>query len=129
MIKRISFALLSFIFTAGGFSSASAHTDLIASDPLSNSIIFQLPKQITLTFGDSLLVFGKRAINSVQVLNPLGRVITSTTSLVKGGVLTNVFISKKAQVGKFRVAFRVVAQDGHVVTGYFIFSVKNKIKR
>ena len=129
MIKGFFFALLSFILIAVGLSTASAHAVLIASNPSANSTILQLPKQITLTFGDPLLVFGKYAINSVQVTKLTGQRITSSTSVVKGEVLTNLFIVKKAIVGKFRVRFRVVAQDGHVVTGSFVFSVKNKIKR
>ena len=129
MIKGISFSLLSFILTVVGFSTASAHAVLIASNPSANSTIFQLPNQITLTFGDPLLVFGKRAINSVQVLNSVGKRITSSVSIIKGGVLTNFFIVKNVTVGKFYVRFRVVAQDGHVVTGDYTFSVRNKIKR
>ena len=114
---------------AVGLSTASAHAVLIASNPSANSTIFQLPKQITLTFGDPLLIFGRYAINSVQVTNSVGKRITSSTSVVKGRVLTNFFIVKNSIAGKFRVRFRVVAQDGHVVTGDFIFSVQNKIKR
>lgn len=129
MIKGISLALLSFISITADISPASAHTVLIASNPSANSTILQLPKQITLTFSDPLLVFGKHAINSIQVLNPGGQLITSHTSLVRGRVLTNIFSARKAKVGKFRVTFRVVAQDGHVVIGGFIFLVKNRIKR
>ena len=114
---------------AVGLSTASAHTVLIASNPSANSTIFQLPKQITLTFGDPLLVFGKYAINSVQVTNSAGKRITSAISIVKGGVLSSLFKVKNVIEGKFRVRFRVVAQDGHVVTGDFIFSIKNRIKR
>ena len=129
MIKGIFLTLLSFILMAVGLSTASAHTVLIASNPSANSTIFQLPKQITLTFGDPLLVFGKYAINSVQVTNSAGKRITSAISIVKGGVLSSLFKVKNVIEGKFRVRFRVVAQDGHVVTGDFIFSIKNRIKR
>ena len=112
-----------------GLSPAFAHAVLVASNPSANSSIFQMPKQITLTFSDPLLVFGKQAINSVQVTNSAGRRITSSTAIVKGRVLTNFFTVKNVIVGKFYVVFRVVAQDGHVVTGSFIFLVKNRIKR
>ncbi len=129
MVSRISIVLASLALLMVGVSPANAHTVLISSNLIPNSTITQFPKEITLTFGDPLLVLGKRLINSVQVINPKGKVITGATNRVKGAVLTNTFVLKNLVSGKYRVSFRVVAQDGHVVVGSFLFSVKNKIKR
>lgn len=123
-MKKIQIVFLAFLLIVVGTSTASAHTALIASSPRAQSTISLLPKKISLTFDDPLLVFGKHAINMVQLLNPAGKVITSSTNLVKGGVITNTINAMSSTAGKYRVTFRVVAQDGHVVTGGFIFYVK-----
>lgn len=127
MKRTFLFSILS-ILTFFGLSPASAHTVLIASNPMANSIITQLPEEITLTFADPLLVLGKHTINMVQVIDPMGQTITSSDNVVKGALLTNVLAPKMLMQGVFHVSFRVVAQDGHVIIGSFSFSVGNKAK-
>lgn len=117
---------LTLVFT--GSSAAFAHTVLIGSDPVANSTITQLPEEIKLTFADPLLVLGKRAINAVEVIDPMGHLITSSDNVVKGALLTNVLAPKSIMQGLFHVNFRVVAQDGHILSGSFSFSVGSKTK-
>ena len=123
MTKRLLFLSLLLCSTLAGPSTAYAHTVLINSDPIANSTVTSLPEQIKLTFADPLLVLGSRTINEVQVVNPKGEIITSGDNVVKGAILTNVLTPKALDEGLFRVSFRVVAQDGHVITGSFNFSV------
>ena len=103
--------------------SASAHTVLIASDPEANSTIAQLPEQVTLTFAEPLIVIGKKSINTIRVVDPMGSTISTSTYTVKGATLSNVLSPSMVMPGKFHVFFRVVAQDGHLVTGDFYFSI------
>lgn len=102
----------------------SAHTDLINSNLRANATVVQFPKEISLTFGNSLLVLGKRLINFVQVINPTGEIISSDNNRVHGSILSNTLSLKRVVVGKYRVVYRVVAGDGHVVKGGFLFYVK-----
>lgn len=125
MIKRLLFSLIlaSQLFVANPW--AFAHTVLIASDPAANSTIKKLPEKITLTFADPLLVLGKNAINQIQVLAPDSSLISTRVSKVTGAILSNVLAPEKIESGKFHVLFRVVAQDGHIVSGDFYFTVSN----
>ncbi len=100
---------------------ANAHTVLIGSDPAAGSTISQLPEQITLTFAEPLLILNKKEINQVEVIDPMGSKITSGNNVIKGSTLTNVLSPRILMPGKFKVSFRVVAQDGHPVTGNFYF--------
>lgn len=125
--RSLIWLILLTIFTSG-LSTASAHTVLIGSDPTANSTVTRLPEQITLTFADSLLVLGAHTINEVQVIDPMGLVITSKNNVVKGAKLSNVLTPKMVMAGHYHVSFRVVAQDGHVITGTYIFSVGKSAK-
>ncbi len=129
MNRRISTLILAVGLVTLELSPASAHTVLIASSPVANSTITLFPKKITLIFGDPLLVLGKRVINTIQVVNSKGKVMTGTSNRVSGAVLSNVLLTIGAISGKYRVNFRVVAQDGHVVSGGFNFYVKSKLRR
>jgi methionine-rich copper-binding protein CopC len=51
--------------------TASAHTSLITQQPVGNSVIQELPPEISLTFDESLIVIGKA--NSITVLDPNGQ--------------------------------------------------------
>ncbi len=112
-------------FTLIGISTASAHTVLIASNPAKNATIKTLPSKITLKFADPLLTLGKRAINRVVVTGPKGTVVTTGKDQVQGAVLTDPLNVASAVNGSYKVSYRVSAQDGHIVTGAFTFTLQN----
>ena len=123
MIRRALFSVFVLISLVTSVPLASAHTILISSDPVANSTVTHLPEQVTLTFADSLLVLGSHNLNQVQVVDPTGLAITSSDNVVRGAVLTNVLTPKALKPGVYHVNFRVVAQDGHVITGAFNFNL------
>jgi hypothetical protein len=121
---QVTSAVTGVIFLTIGIPVAFAHTTLIASNPARNAVLSKLPSKITLTFEDPLLTLGKTAINHLVVTDPMGMVITSGIDVVKGAALTDVFKSGQATRGKYNVSYRVSAQDGHIVSGKFTFSIK-----
>ena len=123
MIRRALFSVFVLISLVTSVPLASAHTVLVSSDPVANSTVTHLPEQVTLTFADSLLVLGSHNLNQVQVVDPTGLAITSSDNVVRGAVLTNVLTPKALKPGVYHVNFRVVAQDGHVITGAFNFNL------
>ena len=112
-------------FTLLGISSASAHTVLISSNPSKGSTVKVLPSKITLKFADPLLTLGKRAINKVVVTAPDNSVVTVGNDQVKGATLTDSLLNTQAIKGKYKVSYRVSAEDGHIVTGSFTFTLQN----
>ncbi len=112
-------------FTLLGISSASAHTVLISSNPGKGSTVKVLPSKITLKFADPLLTLGKRAINKVVVTAPDNSIVTVGNDQVKGATLTDSLLNTKAIKGKYKASYRVSAEDGHIVTGSFTFTLQN----
>lgn len=125
MKKKSLIAASAIFLIAIGTSSAWAHTVLIASTPTEGSKVKVLPKKITLKFADPLLTFGKRSINRVVVTDPKNKAITTGQNIVKGAVLTDSIIDAKPLRGIYKVSYRVSAQDGHIVTGTFSFTLQN----
>lgn len=124
-MKKFTTLTFALALVVAGSSSASAHTVLIASTPIKGSKVKTLPTRITLKFADPLLTLGKRAINRVLVADPKGSVITTGEDLVKGAVLTDPIVDAKPINGIYKVSYRVSAQDGHIVTGTFFFTLQN----
>jgi methionine-rich copper-binding protein CopC len=71
-MKFKKFVILFALFLPGLFwpIPASAHTSLITQQPAGNSVIQELPPEISLTFDESLIVIGNA--NSIMVLDPKG---------------------------------------------------------
>ena len=124
-MKKLFIPAVAILLIAVGTATASAHTVLIASTPLKGSTVKVLPNKITLKFADPLLTLGKRAINLVVVTDPMNTVITTGKNLVKGAVLTDPIVDAKPLSGAYKVSYRVSAQDGHIVTGAFSFTLQN----
>jgi methionine-rich copper-binding protein CopC len=114
-------ALVGAIFLALSVSPASAHTVLVNSIPQSESVISSLPPEITITFAEELIDIGNS--NSIEVLDESGLDVSQGAVLVSGPTLSKALIpSDKA--GEYKVEYRAVAADGHVIKGEFTFSVE-----
>jgi hypothetical protein len=100
---------------------ASAHTNLLTEFPISESIVEEIPSAVNLDFSEDLLVLGKA--NSVQVLDPLGLEITTGDAKVFNNSISRSLNSPNL-FGSYLVKYRVVAEDGHVITGKYTFSLK-----
>ena len=124
-MKRISIALLTSALVLSGISIAFAHTVLISSNPGKGSTIKIWPSKITLKFADPLLTLGKQAINKVVVTDPDNFLVSTGVTNVKGAVLTVPLVNVTPVTGKYKVSYRVSAQDGHIVTGSFTFKLQN----
>jgi methionine-rich copper-binding protein CopC len=113
-------ALAGAIFLALSVSPAAAHTVLVNSIPQSESIISSLPPEITITFAEDLIDIGNS--NSIEVFDSSGEDMSQGQVTVAGPTLTKaLFTSDK--IGIYKVQYRAVAADGHVIKGEFTFSV------
>lgn len=104
---------------------ANAHTALISANPGAGVTLKKLPSRITLKFADPLFVLGKSLINRVSVVDPKGVLITTAKNQTHGAILTNTLNLRWKRGGVYRVSYRVSAEDGHVVTGHYTFTIKN----
>ncbi|WP_030956098.1 MULTISPECIES: copper resistance protein CopC [unclassified Streptomyces] len=109
------------VLLLGGAAPASAHAALRGSDPDDGSVVKQAPRQVTLTFtesvgllDDSFRIFGpdQRRVRTGEAQHADGRSDTARVGLP--GKLTQ---------GTYTVAWRVVSSDSHPVSGAFTFSI------
>jgi methionine-rich copper-binding protein CopC len=105
------------------YSSASAHTVIVSASPAENAILEVLPSTISITFAEELIDIGDS--NSIEVMDQAGSELVLTEPLVSGAVLTSE-LSPTQSLGLFKVSFRAVAADGHVITGEYEFTVSPK---
>ena len=102
---------------------ASAHTQLVGSSPAAGSTIHALPESVELTFGDPLMIEGDQDVNRITVVDPMKTTISAAHADVEGAVASTVLSPSMVMDGDYRVTFRVVSGDGHVVDGSFTFTV------
>jgi methionine-rich copper-binding protein CopC len=114
-------ALSGAIFLVLSVSPASAHTVLVNSIPQSESIISSLPPEITITFAEELIDIGNS--NSIEVLDESGLDVSQGAVLVSGPTLSKALITSDKN-GIYKVEYRAVAADGHVIKGEFTFTVE-----
>jgi methionine-rich copper-binding protein CopC len=118
---RQNLALIGVIFLALSVAPASAHTVLVNSIPQSESIISSLPPEITITFAEELIDIGNS--NSIEVFDSSGEDTSQGQVTVAGPTLSKALITSE-KTGIYKVEYRAVAADGHVIKGEFTFSVE-----
>ncbi|MEU9207735.1 copper resistance protein CopC [Streptomyces sp. NPDC048415] len=104
-----------------GAVPASAHAVLTGSDPREDSVLKTAPKQITVTFDESVALVE----DSLRVLDPDNRPVTDGDPRHAGGRgnTDSVPLASGLKQGTYTVSWRVVSADSHAVSGAFTFSV------
>ncbi|MCX4695445.1 copper resistance CopC/CopD family protein [Streptomyces sp. NBC_01408] len=110
-----------FALILGAAGPAFAHAGLGGSDPADGTVLKTAPKQVTLTFTESVTF----SDDSLRVLSPDNeRVNPRPAQYVDGKENTaRVELSEKLPQGTYTVAWRVVSADGHPISGAFVFSI------
>jgi copper resistance protein C len=108
-------ALIALISTGG---PASAHDELISTDPADGSTVATMPAQLTLTFNLPTLNIG----TAVQVTGPGGDVATGKAAAVDDTVTQP--LRADAPAGAYEVVWRVTSADGHPISGRFAFTTR-----
>jgi len=98
---------------------ASAHDELVATDPADGSSLPEAPDAVTLTFGEEVVELG----TAVVVVDSAGVKLADGDLVVDGAVITRP-IKAPTAAGEVTVSYRVVSADGHPVTGRFSFTVE-----
>jgi methionine-rich copper-binding protein CopC len=119
------FLVAALILTHGVFliSGAFAHAEIAQTSPTKNAILAQPPKSVWIEFGESLLTFDTKVINTLTVTNSQGKRVDKSPTIVSGARATTK-ITGALKKGKYLVTYRVVSEDGHPVKASYYFSVK-----
>jgi len=95
---------------------ASAHAQLLQSDPAADSSLDSAPTSITLIFSEAVTPAGA----GIRVFDPSGRQVAGAVS-TRGSVLTAPIVS--GGTGTYVVSWQVLAADTHPSRGAFRFVV------
>ncbi|WCO67361.1 copper resistance protein CopC [Iamia majanohamensis] len=115
----VALALLVALVVAGPARPAAAHATLQDTSPAGDVRVEEVPAEVTLTFDEPVTA----TTGSVQVIDPSGGRVDGGTESRAGGRTVAVAVDGDA-VGTYTVAFRVVSDDGHTITGSFVFDVQ-----
>lgn len=99
-------------------SPASAHDELVSTDPADGASLAEAPASVTLTFSEEVVTLG----SAVVVTDAAGVRLADGPLVIDGAVVTRA-ITPPTVAGELRVSYRVVSSDGHPVTGTLTFTV------
>ena len=104
----------------GGALPASGHGELVSTVPVDGAILEGAPQSLTLSFTSTLL----NGMVEVAVSNSAGELVSGV--LVES-VGADALVQWPAELpgDTYTVAYRIVSQDGHPVTGSLRFSYPN----
>ena len=115
----VALALLVALVVAGPARPAAAHATLQDTSPAGDARVEEVPPEVTLTFDEPVTA----TTGSVQVIDPSGGRVDGGAESRADGRTVAVAVDGDA-VGTYTVAFRVVSDDGHTITGSFVFDVQ-----
>ena len=120
MIKKILVLAVASLFAFP--VAAFAHGEMVQATPAVDSNVLTAPTEVSIEFDGKLQIIGNTKVNSIEVTDNQGQIISSPTSVVEGNK-----ISTKLQLtditGLVSVHYRIVSEDGHPVEGDYSFTV------
>ena len=120
MTKIIAALASFFLFSTGligGALPASAHADLVSTDPVDGAELQSAPESITLSFNSKIL----EGMAELAVTNSIGELVTGIIA-ESAQTTTTALWPVDLPGDTYKVAYRVVSEDGHPITGAFSFS-------
>lgn len=102
-------------------SPASAHDQLVSSDPAADASVEVMPDEMTLVYSGELIDAGDGTV--VEVLSPGGTDVVDGDLTVDGPDVV-VPLGDAPEAGAYEVTWRVVSNDGHPIDGSFSFAVE-----
>ena len=117
--KGVHFALVTCIGLVLALlaAPASAHTELVGGSPGPGEVLQTPVTQVELTFASDLLEEGSQ----ILVRDPKGLERARATAV--SGASASVAVKPLRAAGRYTVAYRAVAVDGHPITGSYRFTV------
>lgn len=115
-------AAAALVLITGGLlaaAPASAHDELVSTDPAADSTLDELPTELTLTFSGELST--DAGATAMQVTDAGGASLADGEPVVQGTTVTLALAG--AASGTVTVLWKVVSSDGHPISGEYGFTV------
>ncbi|QYG95006.1 copper resistance protein CopC/CopD [Iamia sp. SCSIO 61187] len=121
--RRRALALLALVVgmalgVLAGSTPAGAHATLQGTSPSDDAVVDEVPAAIVLTFDEPV----SASTGAVQVIAPEGGRVDGSVDRTDGGRSVSIGVDGDAR-GTYTVAYRVVSDDGHTISGSFVFHV------
>ncbi len=117
MRRALVAALLGSLILMVSPAVASAHADLVSSNPRNGARLKAAPTAIDVTFGELITIDAP----APSIVSSTGVTLASAVQL-KGSTITLTPTSRLAR-GDYAVTWRIISDDGHPVSGAIAFSV------
>ena len=106
-------------------SSVMAHAQLIKAEPARRAALNKAPAQIRLWFNEEI----EGAYTTLTVSGANKKLVTNEKPKVVADDPKSIMLPlPKTKPGKYKVKFRVLSVDGHVVDSTFNYTVKSKVE-
>lgn len=116
------------VLTLAGVTGAQAHSSVVKTIPQYQSLLQELPSEVSIEFSEEPLSIKGKAINSIIVTNPKGSVISfAKTQIVERRLVVKIS-DVDPVVGTYSVKYRMASADGHVISGSYRFDLKEPSK-
>lgn len=116
--KLAAFGLALVLAMALPTATASAHSQLMSTDPVENAQLAEGPERVSATFNERL----QSAYAQMTVVGPDGRLWSTGDPQVDGPVVS-IALRPLGPVGHYTVNYRVTSADGHPVSGSWEFEL------
>jgi methionine-rich copper-binding protein CopC len=127
-VKKFSALLGVLAVTLSSISGAQAHSSVVKTVPEYQSLLQELPSEVSIQFSEEPLSLKGKAINSITVVNPDGLVISKKRTEIDGEKLIVKVDNVDAVAGTYSVKYRMASADGHVISGSYRFDLKKPSK-
>lgn len=102
---------------------AQAHAALESTVPAKGAVVAKTTNKVTMNFGEDILVIKGKNPNSILVSDSRGKKVSFGSTTILGAKISSA-LKAPLSPGKYKVKYRVVSADGHVVAGSYTFTVK-----
>ncbi|MFC7727134.1 copper resistance CopC/CopD family protein [Nocardioides sp. GCM10028917] len=116
---RVGVALVALALVVLGAAPASAHAELIDTDPAEGSVVETAPDTVTLTFNEPVRLTSQE----IAVYDAAGDVVGSTAGATGTEVTVDLTGAADLADGTYVVSWNVLSGDGHPISGALTFSV------
>ena len=116
---RVGVALVALALVVLGAAPASAHAELIDTDPAEGSVVETAPDTVTLTFNEPVRLTSQE----IAVYDAAGDEVGSTAGASGTEVTVDLTGAADLADGTYVVSWNVLSGDGHPISGALTFSV------
>ena len=110
---------LALAIVLGGTAPASAHAELVDSDPAEGAVLETAPETVTLTFNETVRLTSQE----IAVYDAAGGPVASTAGANGEQVTVDLTGAADLTDGTYVVSWNVLSGDGHPIAGALTFSV------